>query len=59
MVSTSGNVTFRVWDVFTGLPEKKKESWRKVFSRVGERRTPSPSPTTPTWDWDFLLDDDE
>lgn len=55
-VATSGNITFRVWDVFTKAPEvqQKRDVWRKIFGGA-ERK----SPTTPTWNWDFLIEDDD
>jgi hypothetical protein len=50
-VSTSGDVTFRMWDVRTCSPEvPHKEAMRRIFG-CGRR-----APET-TINWDFLLED--
>lgn len=51
-VYTSGQVTFRMWDVDRGVPETKcKEACKRMFGWCMKR-----SPETAI-DWDFLLDD--
>ncbi|KAJ7118763.1 hypothetical protein C8R44DRAFT_982516 [Mycena epipterygia] len=51
VVSTTGHVTFRMWDVQTGTPENtQKETFKRLFCCT--RKTPET-----THDWDFLLED--
>ncbi|EPQ58559.1 hypothetical protein GLOTRDRAFT_137243 [Gloeophyllum trabeum ATCC 11539] len=51
VVSTAGNVTFRMWDVQTCAPENRsKECWKRMFGCAKK------APET-TIDWDFLLED--
>ncbi|KAJ7611593.1 hypothetical protein FB45DRAFT_803606 [Roridomyces roridus] len=51
VVSTSGNVSFRMWDVQTGTPENThKETFKRLFCCARK------SPETAAHDWDFLLE---
>lgn len=51
-VYTSGQVTFRMWDIDRGEPEAKcKEACKRMFGWCMKR-----SPET-VIDWDFLLED--
>jgi len=51
VVCTRGQITFRMWDVQTRMPENpQKEAFRRLFGCTRK------SPTT-TFDWDFLLED--
>ena len=53
-IRTSGNISFRVWDIFSKAPEEpqKLHGWRKMFGGAEKR-----PPPTPTWNWDFLIED--
>ena len=54
LVHTSGQVTFRMWDVQRGEPEARyKETCKRMFG-FGWCMKRSPEVTI---DWDFLLDD--
>ncbi|KAJ7724173.1 hypothetical protein DFH07DRAFT_897319 [Mycena maculata] len=51
VVSTSGHVTFRMWDVQTSTSENpQKEAFKRLFCCTRK------APETATHDWDFLLD---
>jgi hypothetical protein len=51
IVNSRGPVSFRMWDVNTGAPEKThKETFRRIFGCSKQ------APETAI-DWDFLLDD--
>lgn len=53
VVHTSGQITFRMWDIHRGAPETRcREACKRVFS-LGwcAKRAPE------VIDWDFLLDD--
>ncbi|PBK83705.1 hypothetical protein ARMGADRAFT_1018924 [Armillaria gallica] len=52
VVMSSGHVTFRMWDVLTGAPERaQKEVLKRMFGRTQKARE------TSTMNWDFLLED--
>ncbi|KAH8833901.1 hypothetical protein DL96DRAFT_1578792 [Flagelloscypha sp. PMI_526] len=52
VVSTHGNVTFRMWDILSGAAEPTApEGLKKLFGYP--RRSPSPNSDS---EWDFLLD---
>ncbi|TDL27630.1 hypothetical protein BD410DRAFT_835860 [Rickenella mellea] len=57
-VSTSGTITFRMWDVFAKTPEvPAREVWKKMFHKGGDHRL-APAKAA-AWNWDFLLEDDD
>jgi hypothetical protein len=50
-IRTSGNVSFKIWDVMTSSPEvKTRETLKKIFGSRSKK-------PTQRLNWDFLLDD--
>jgi hypothetical protein len=50
VVRTMGKLSFKMWDIATGAPERKgKETWRRMLKLKKSSES--------TIDWDFLLED--
>jgi len=59
LIQTGGNVSLRVWDVFSKTAEvQKKDVWKKVFGGSERRALQMQQPPSAALNWDFLLEDD-